>query len=204
MNVRMLHEHTFHAAVYYEGAVVMNTYNIKLFMTTNTMDQDNHNIAYERMKYFLNELDSNVFIHAEEVEACKKLIDAGLKVTTFPSNAVDQIIGVMLFYKINAIMEDRMSLLETEITSTMSDNITYFHSENENIAMDTIPDWWTTPDLVHCDTGLTENEKVVTMHKSGEWRDLDLAWPNYEDEGDDEDPSPDNVVIVDFKRDEDK
>ena len=54
-----------------------------------------------------------------------------------------------------------------------------------------------TPDLVHCDTDLIDNDKVLAIHQTGAWRELDLGWIDT--------VQPDqtgNIVFADFKRDE--
>ena len=201
MNVRIQYQTTFAAGVSFEGTLIMNNYNLRVWLNTNTDDPANHNIAFERLKYFIAELDSNIFINDDEVEICEKYLNAGLRITTLPGDPVDQIIGIMLFYKLNAIMEDRVSVLETELSSTMSDGITYMHCENEQIDLETIPEWWITPDLVHHD--FATNDSVLTIHRSSAWRDLDLGWPATEDTSEateDDAESGNTVVFADFNR----
>ena len=200
MNVRIQYQTNFTAGVSFEGTLIMNNYNLRVWLNTNTDDPANHNIAFERLKYFIAELDSNIFINDDDVETGEKYLNAGLRITTLPGDPVDQIIGIMLFYKLNAIMEDRVSVLETELSSTMSDGITYMHCENEQIDLDTIPEWWTTPDLVHHD--FATSDSVLTIHNGSAWRDLDLAWPAIEDVSEDgeADEAGNTVVFADFNR----
>ena len=197
MNVRLQYTMNFTAGVHYHERMVMNNYMLKVFMITNTAVAENTTIAFERLKYFIAELDSTVFVNSEEQLACQQYIDAGIKITTLPVDPVDQIIGVMLFHKLNAIMEDRIIMVETELSSVLGDSMVYIHSENETADNLVIPDWWMTPDLVHCDTDLIDNDKVLAIHQTGAWRELDLGWIDT--------VQPDqtgNIVFADFKRDE--
>ncbi len=197
MNVRLQYTMNFTAGVHYHERMVMNNYMLKVFMITNTTVAENTTIAFERLKYFIAELDSTVFVNSEEQLACQQYIDAGIKITTLPVDPVDQIIGVMLFHKLNAIMEDRIIMVETELSSVLGDSMVYIHSENETAENLVIPDWWMTPDLVHCDTDLIDNDKVLAIHQAGAWRELDLGWIDT--------VQPDqtgNIVFADFKRDE--
>lgn len=169
---------TFTAGVYYGGEMRMNHYNLTLHLLTNSTDAVSHNIAFERIKFFIySKLDSTIFINAEHAEQCQKFITAGLSVCTMPGEPVDQLIGLMLYYKLNAIMEDRIVLEETEISSMLGENMVYLHSDNENTDISYQPEWWTTSDAVHSDYVSVSADKIVTMRGNVFWRELDLAWP---------------------------
>jgi hypothetical protein len=174
----------------------MNNYSVRLWLLTNSHTATDHNTAFERIKYFVfNELDSTVFVNSEHAEMCQRLSAAGFKITTLPGEPVDQLIGIVLHSKLNAITEDRMIVVETEIASTMGENVTYLHSDEENSEELVKPDWCTTADLTHCDPISVDGEKVVTIAQSTPWRDLDLAWADNSDHA-----SNDNtVVFADFK-----
>ena len=199
MNVRLRTSLGFVAGVFFDGILRMNNYRVTISMTTNSGSSENYNIALDRMKYFFAEcIDSSILINEEETDQCKKFVKAGLKLVTLPEEPVEQIIGMMLYYKLNAIMEDRIIVNETELSSAAGEGIVYLHSENENTESIIKPDWWVSPDLVHSDIDLTNSDKVVTMHPLGVWRDLELAWPDTVD-----DPKTDNtVVFADFKKDD--
>ena len=197
MNVRLQYTMNFTAGVHYHEQMIMNNYMLKVFMITNTTVAENTTIAFERLKYFIAELDSTVFVNSEEQLACQKYVNAGIKITTLPVDPVDQIIGVMLFHKLNAIMEDRIIVGETELSSVLGDSMVYIHSENETADNLVIPEWWMTPDLVHCDTELIDNDKVLAIHQAGAWRELDLGWIDTV-----QTDQTGNIVFADFKRDE--
>ena len=197
MNVRLQYTMNFTAGVHYHERMVMNNYMLKVFMITNTTVAENTTIAFERLKYFIAELDSTVFVNSEEQQACQQYVNAGIKITTLPVDPVDQIIGVMLFHKLNAIMEDRIIMVETELSSVLGDSMVYIHSENETAENLVIPEWWMTPDLVHCDTDLIDNDKVLAIHQAGAWRELDLGWIDTV-----QSDQTGNIVFADFKRDE--
>ena len=200
MNVRLQYTFNFTAGVHYMDQLIMNNYTLRLYMITNTTDSDSTTVAFDRVKCFIgNEMESTVFINRDNVDACQKYLAAGMKITTMPNEPVDQIIGVMLFHKLNAIMEGRMSILENELASQIGDNMFYIHSENEITSEFAMPTWWTSPDLVHYDIELIDQEKVVALHRSGEWRELDLAWPD-----DKETESGNTIVFANFSKDETK
>lgn len=178
MNVRIRHSMTFTAGIYYGGETRMNNYVLTVNMLTNSHDSVSHNVAFERIKYFVyNCLDSTIFVSQQHENQCESFINAGLSITTLPGEPVDQLIGLMLHYKLNAIMEDRILLEETEISSALGENMVYLHSDNETTDIGTIPDWWMTADTVHNDYVLPDADKIVAMRATNVWRELDLTWP---------------------------
>jgi hypothetical protein len=189
----------FIAGVYYGDEMRMNTYNLRLWLTTNSTDPTSHNTAFERIKYFVyHELDSTILLNSAHQDQCRYYAQAGLKITTMPGEPVDQLVGLMLYYKLNAIMEDRMIIDETEISSSMGENMVYLHCAGETTNIENHPEWWTTPDTVHCDHELINSDNVVIMPPASAWRELDLEWtdtPATEETGN-------IVVFADFKRDD--
>jgi hypothetical protein len=95
-------------------------------------------------------------------------------------------------------MEDRITIVETELSSTVGDNMVYIHGENETTNNLVFPDWWTTSDLVHCDTDLIDSDNVLSLLRSNVWQELDLRWPNEEPK------ETGNIVFADFGKDETK
>lgn len=201
MNIRLEYTLHFNAGVHYNGQLIMNSYRLKVYMLTNTADAVITNTAFERLKYFVNEeIDSSIFIANDEQEACRLYTAAGIKVTTLPKEPVDQIVGIMLFYKLNAIMEGRISIVETELSSHLGDNMSYLHSENETAEDVELPAWWTTPDLTHYEVEFKDGDQVFTLHPGhySVWNEIGFGWP-------DESPTETgNIVFADFGRDETK
>lgn len=197
MNVRLIYTAPFTAGVYFEDKMRMNTYLFKIYMITNTSNAGNHHVAFERMKYFIySQIDSTIFINRNEVEQCRQMSGIGLNITTLPADPVDQLVGLMLHSKLNTIMDGKITILESEISSVMGDNIVYLHDESEKTEVDASP-WWYTTDLTHCDEEYADSDKVLTL-PSNIWSDLDLAWPTEANNT----PGDNTVVFADFKRDD--
>jgi hypothetical protein len=197
MNVRLKHDLPFAAGFYYNNSVRMNNYSLRLWMTTNTENPVDHSVSFERIKYFIyNQIDSTIFINHDQIDQCALLTQAGLDVTTIPGDPVDQLIGIMLYYKLNAITEDRMIIVETELSSSQGENITYLHSDFETSTGYEQPSWWTSSDLTHSDLVPEDSEKIVSMSQGVAWRDLEMSWANTPDT----DATGNIVVFADFKR----
>lgn len=202
MNVRIQYNIRFMAGIYYDDRLQLNEYTVKIYFMTNTENPADHNVALARMKHFIyNELESCIFVDESNEEQCQKFISAGLNITTMPGEPVDQLIGIMLYEKMSAIVEDKLIIGEIEISSMLGDGIVYLHGDNENVNDVVFPEWWRTSDLVHCNLDLINSDKVVTMHQGSVWREIDLQWPDIEDD----DPETGNTIVyADFKRLDDK
>ena len=162
-------------------------------MITQTPSEDEQNIAFRRMKHFIHsELESTIFIDREDVDQCRRFVEAGLNITTLPGAPGDQLVGIMIFHKINAIMEGRIAVVEIEVRA--EDGVIYLHSENETSVGYQQPDWWTTADLTHSDQ-LTVDENIVSLQSGATWRDYDLAWP----ESETPEESGNTIVFANFK-----
>jgi hypothetical protein len=204
MNVRLKYDLPFTAGIYHNGSFYMNNYTLRVLMATVSEDPDDHNTAFERLKYFIcNCMESTVFINVDETEQCNQYAQAGLRITPMPGDPVDQLIGIMLYHKLNAVMENRMVVFETELSSAMGEYMVYLHSEEENTLGFVQPNWWTTADLIHSDFVLGNSDNVVSIPQVTEWRDLELAWADDLDVDLDVDLDNDSsgniVVFADFK-----
>ena len=198
MNVRLKHDLQFTAGMYHDDKLIMNNYTLRLWMTTNSENSIDQTISFERIKYFIyTQIDNTIFINSNQKAQCTLFSKAGLDITTLPGDPVDQLVGIMLYYKLNAIAEERMIIMETEISSTYGANMTYLHSDFENTTGYKQPDWWTSPDLIHSSFVLSnKSEKVLSIPPSTDWRELELAWSDSPTSN-----SAGNVVIfADFKQ----
>ena len=201
MNIRLEQTLHFTAGVHWHGRLIMNGYRLTVYMITNVREAELTSTAFERLKYFINEeIDSTIFINSEEQEACRLYTAAGINITTLPLDPVDQIVGVMLFHKLNAIMEGRITVMETELSSHLGDNIVYLHSENETAEDIKMPSWWTNPDLTHHDLEYQDGDQVFSLYPGqySRWAELGLGWPDQEIK------ETGNIVFADFGKDETK
>lgn len=201
MNVRLQYEVDFTAGFFFNDMLQMNNYKIRLWIMTATTDGDSHNIAFDRIKYFIGQsLDSGVFINKNNEEQCKLLANAGVKIITLPEEPVDQLVGIMLYCKLNAICEDRMIIGEVEIRSDLGGDVTYMHGEDEPIGPYDQAGWWNDANLIHYHSKITETENIVSLSTIASWRELDLHWP--EDEVDSAKDTGNTIVFGNFGRDE--
>ena len=174
MNVRLQYVTAFNAGFWLEQQLVMSTYQIRVKLLTQTLDPADQNIALERVKHFLlSEIHSTVFVNQTEVECAEAFASLGLNVTTLPEDPVDQIVGIMLYHKLNAIMQGRMKVSELVLSSDAGDNVEFYHSQAEQTNLFAGPGWWNDATTLHdnIDDDTAEISDVDTV-----WRELELGW----------------------------
>jgi hypothetical protein len=178
-----LQQHTdFLANVYFNDQLMVNQYLLQVDLLSNHHDPEHVTNALHRMTAFLNvELNDAIFIHQDQVDQIDLLQELNANIVTVPEDPVDQVVGLALFHKLNAIMEDRVRVTEIRIQSKVGDNIWFMIDEDMEI--DTFDDstaWWHQSSTCHncCDV-LPESSNVAALPVSG-WGDYALDWPGQE------------------------
>ncbi len=179
MTARISKVFNFQTGVFFTEVFRMNTYDVDLSFNVETESPKDQSTAIDRVSYFLEEcLGDSILVDKTEKAAIEKFINADLKVCTLPEEPYDQIIGIMLIVKLNAIMEGKLVLTDITITSRLSDDIYCHHSIDETIGPFIDNDWWNdnTPKITSV-TKSNNSKKVVKLIKSGvSWDDLMLNW----------------------------
>lgn len=200
MNIKIGYTANFIAGVWWSNQLILSTYTATFKLMTVTMDPAKSNIALDRLKYFVEEaLQDTIFINQAETKQIKLLAQAGIKTTALPEEPVDQIIGMMLYSKINAIMEDNLIVRSVLISSTAGDNVIYEHDQEESCDPFNKPGWWNDsgPDHTFDIAVKKTNDKVFIIAPKVNWRDLGLDWEPPEDD-------ENNATVLEFKNDKDK
>jgi len=178
MNVRLHYETGFLAGVYFNDRLQINSYQVGLHLVTRTVDSENSNIALERIKIFVDSLNSTVFINSCWPLHEEMMSDMGIDITTLPEEPVDQIVGMMLYYKLNAIMEGRMELTQIELSSSLGDHVCYLHDDEDSAGPFAQDGWWNDASARRKvkTSGDSETNVVKIVHKN--WREFGLGWPD--------------------------
>lgn len=205
MNVRLYYQTKFVAGLYHEGSVHMNTYDVKIGFITTTDNATDQNVAMDRIKYFVHEvLQSGILINAKDHDVAKKLQSAGFRVLILPEEPYDQITGIMLFSKLNAISEGNLCITDIDISSYYGDSIHYLHDEEDSVGPFAENGWWNAADTSWQNNKTSkESDSVVKIDRSMSWLELGLEWEG-EEQLDNEDDSLNQVVYIsNFKKDDD-
>jgi hypothetical protein len=176
----------------------MTNYTVKLKMLIMSSDVDEQNIALNRCKEMLLSCFTNgIFINQANTKQIKLYTAAGCKLTTLPEEPLDQVVGIMLFCKLSAVMEGRIQILDLDVSSDIGDLIVYSHGINETVGPFADEGWWNDPEPTHNNLNSivkkSAADRVVTMQKTQTWKDFGLAW-------DDDEQEQSQVVYIEFQK----
>ena len=200
MNVRLRTILGWNSGLVHGDRFCVNQYQAQIDMITVTADNHEQNIAYERVKHMTHHIFEDAILISRDHDKLTQYQHTGARVIVLPDEPVDQIMGMMLYLKFNAVMENRMVVTDVEISSVQGDNMGYLHSHGEILStgfcqdgwwVDTGPTWYDMP-VPHA------RDKVVSLNARPEWTDHGLAWTDVTDK------ESNSVVFANFGRDADK
>lgn len=198
MNVRLKKSFGWYSGVVYEDQFLVNHYSVEFNMLTVSPNNQQQNLAYERMKYWIYQiLDDSILINQDHPRIGQYRA-TGARVIALPDEPVDQIMGIMLYLKLNAVMENRMVVTDTELWSKAGDGMSYIHSHGEGLGEALgVDGWWTDARPVWYDARPQNSDtNIVNLDRVPEWKDRGLEW-------DDESKKDNAVVFAKFNRDDD-
>ena len=194
-NVRIGFSPTFTAGVYFDSGVIMNTYSVDLQMITKSSNTVDHNIAMERCKYIIYEqFCDSIIIGDEDKKLAKKYQDVGFRTLILPNEPADQLTGLALYCKLQAVTEDVMDVLDISLRSTLGGGVSYLHNDEETVGPYDKQGWWNEAGP-SCSTLPSTRRKIVTLNNPT-WKSLELDWDNGEE--------PETVIEIKLERKKDK
>jgi hypothetical protein len=200
MNVRLRTILGWNSGLVHGDQFCVNQYQAQIDMITVTADNHEQNIAYERVKHITHHIFEDAIMIAHDHPKLTQYQHTGARVIVLPDEPVDQIMGMMLYLKFNAVMENRMVVTDVEISSVQGDNMGYLHSHGENLSAGlSLDGWWVDAAPTWYDVPVTHTrDKVVSLNSRPEWADHGLAWTDATNK------QSNSVVFADFGRDADK
>jgi len=172
----------FMVGVHFDDTYHINSYDIILSMLIETEIPKEHNIAMDRLDFFVkNIINNSVFVHQNNSKAIENYLKAGIEVITLPGEPYDQIVAMALLLKFNSIMENRIKITDITITSLLSAGIRYpivsETAENADIMIGN--NWWNSSDTkIRNQTvfSLDTDNNVVKLFDDSDWANLNLSW----------------------------
>lgn len=166
----------FESAIHFENKFMINFYELTLFMEVVTDNQYEQNVAIERVNHFIQDvLDSCIFVNQTDKKSIENYEKAGIRVITIPENPYDQIIGLILILKLNAIMEGKLIINEIKFQSKLTSGIKFRTLEEETEEFKG-KHWWTENNPNYKETSKSKKDKVVKLFDNDSWAELGLGW----------------------------
>ena len=181
MNVRLHYKFEFPAGMWLDNELLFNKYELNVYMVTNCESGHDQNIALQRMKYVIQQVERSIIIDADEHETIAKFSDLGIPVVTLPGGPWDQLLEIALSEKFKAVVDDRLLLTDFEMTSELGGDVSYLHSMEEETGPFEDRGWWNKNDAITY-TPSTQDGNVVKFEKSTPWLELGLGFEDDLDE----------------------
>lgn len=176
MNVRLKKTFGWYSGLVIEDRFQINHYTTELELLTVSDDQVQQNIAYERMKFWFYDIMDNAVFVSETHPDIDRWRETSARVIAFPTDPVDQIIGIMLCSKLNAVMEDRIVVTDTEIWSKCGDGMSYLHNWKESQGPLSESGWWSDARPIYNALKTNNSGNIVNLDRVAEWKSHDLDW----------------------------
>lgn len=176
-NTRVQKDFTFLSSIHFENKFLVNLYEMNASMIIETNDPREQNIAIERMSYFLSTVtEESIFVQDLEKDAISKYEQAGIKVCTVPEEPYDQILGLILLNKCNAVMEGRIHVSDIIFGSKLSNLIKF--ELTSDMAINEYPGkyWWNHASLSTQNPTKKKDKIVKLFDEQIDWADLELTW----------------------------
>ena len=200
MSVRLIKTYHWSSGVVWDGVFMINSYEAQLEMLAETPDPELQNLAYNRMNYWIYSVMQDSTLIGQANEAIPAYQATGQRLIVMPDEPVDQLVGMMLYSKLNAIMEHHILITKLTIGSRLGDDMFYVHDQDENLGMFSEAGWWQDPRPRWSDakSRRTKNN-VISINRAPEWKELDLDWHPVQDHDQES-----GVLFASFRKDEDQ
>lgn len=192
---RLKNQYEFMAGMYIEGELYFNRYAMTIDFYTLDGAPEDHNIAVDRMSYFIYDaVQRSMFIHEAEFDQINLLTKAGIPVLTVPDpGPFDPVVLAILVTKMNAMLEGILVITEAELVSEVAGPLIYVwdaadeEDEIHSIVNDSdIVKWWASPAprFGSYPDGVDVAEVEAKSPFPLSWQDLKLGWYDEYNEAD--------------------
>jgi len=155
-----------------ENALLPNSFEVNVTFTVNDASAHAQNIAFQRIKHFLNNELNCTVIMQKTSSIFKTMQKLQNKIVVLPDDGPDWVLSCALAFKLNAIAEGRFTIEEVEVSSSLGDNISYYAEwGRKELLAEILNDlpvadrWWNTPNI-----NFNRFQKFPT------WKSIGLDW----------------------------
>lgn len=188
---------TWTCCVSYDQGHVVNQYLLQMEFSSGTDDEQQQTTAYQRIKWWIHDVMQNSLLLNQTDELLPVYANTRQRVLAMPADPVDDVVALMLFYKLNSIVEQRLVIDRIKLSSDQGDNVWYVHDNDEPPVEIEPNSWWldSGPTWIDKDCMKFSTEhKVVELERRSSWEDLGLGWEPQSDQ------PQGNVIFTEFGR----
>lgn len=182
MSLRISKSWEWHSGIVLDGCYMINDYQATVEMHTRDDNEADHLRALERQSWWINDvLQDSVLVSYDD-----HLIDlyqqTGQRVIALPHPPFDHTLLVMLYCKLNAIMDQRLVVSQIHLSSKQGQVVVYSHQAEDDLYGFTADGWWFESHPVWANgSPRSDGATVIALERQPDWHDLGLAWPHIQD-----------------------
>jgi len=156
----------------------INTYTVGLDMTVLSHNSTYYNIAYDRVKFWTQDIMQDSVLISTNHAQLAQWQSTGNRCIVFPQDPVDQLVGAMLFSKLNSITEQNLEINCLSISSAFDDGVCYLFETGETYDIPDMPGWWLDARPIWSNTEASRGsaKKVINLARFRDWKDHGLDW----------------------------
>lgn len=177
--INVKRQFSFQALIYFNENILINSYQLNLELSINTECIHEQTVALERLKYFVHDtVQNSLFINESSIDAIMKASSFGLKLCILPEEPYDQILSLMFFKKLNAILENKVIVNTVELSSFLGDDVKFICDNHDNLGPFDEQGWWCDSDAkLSYPVFTNKKEKVIRIIKyPTDWGNVNLSW----------------------------
>jgi len=207
MNVELTKKYTFYANVYTDGMLLPTSFDVTIHFMVVSEDSEEYSVAFERVNHFIhNVCYGSIFFDIDDEDGIPdNLGELGNYTLGIPYPPCAQTIGMMLFLKIDAIMEDAVEVDYVTVSSAIENKIDnsvikFSHHRYESLGNFEEDGWWDETEIRTRDgSGFESWDDIAGLWRSKlSWKVDDAIYQksNYPDSK--KEKSEGDVVFVNF------
>jgi hypothetical protein len=190
MNLRIAKSWEWSSGIVLDGGYVINDYQATVEMQAPSDNEAEHLRALERQRWWIGDVMQDAVVMAYDDRLVNLYQQTGQRVIALPYPPFDHTLLVMLYCKLNAIMEQRLVISQIYLSSQQGQGVVYSHQAEDDLFDFVLDGWWCESHPVWANSSpRADQESVIALERMPDWHDLGLAWPNH----------PDSSEIVDFR-----
>jgi len=205
--ISIKYDYNFIAGVRSNEFNFLNDYKIELHLVIDDISEYDQRVAFARIDYLMyNIIDNAIFIpDNDDIGLMIDISEIGYVPISLPSETiVDQIIQVVLVNKLNLLLDDKVQIFESDISSLRGGYVKYSYKlfdddieyDKKILGYDTAK-WWNNNSPLYYNKD--NNAKIIDFNEARSWKLLDLSWESDIDTDDKHDiPAHNNIIRVDF------
>lgn len=183
------------------GRIFPNNYDVTLNLVTTSENRIHQNVALQRILFIINEIfDESIFVAASNTNVSKLAkLAKDTHIIQFPEEPFDQIVGMILFNKLSAVVEENLEIESLDIGSNLTNDLYYTVDEYQEFETPegVEESWWDRADIS------TTNEPKI-LKKLPKWDEINLGWDRKKPDSDvefvvelDDNGSTPEIVVLD-------